>query len=67
MVSQQCAKQVQQQHQQQEQDKEGIRELTLHTLVDKLKVLCDLLVESDNLKANGYDLTGVVKTQEWEF
>lgn len=34
--------------------------------MDKLKVLCELLFDFDNLKENGYDLTGTVRTQGWE-
>lgn len=53
--SQQFVEQVQQKHQQLEQVLGGVKELTLSTPVEKLKVLCAFLVDFDNLKANGYD------------
>ncbi|KAI5420797.1 hypothetical protein KIW84_044575 [Lathyrus oleraceus] len=55
-----------QQAQQQEQIREGIRELTLSTPVIQLEVLCELLVDFENLKVNGFDLTKGVRTQGWK-
>lgn len=41
-------------------------ELTLTTPVEKLIVLCELLVEFDNMKDNGIYLLIDVKFQGWE-
>lgn len=46
--------------------KEGIQELTLSTPAMQLEVLCGMLVDFDNLKANGFDLIKWVKSQNWE-
>lgn len=53
--SQKSAQQTQEQlqPQQQEQVLEGLQELTLSTPVDKLDVLCEFLVDFDNLTKNG--------------
>ena len=53
-------------YQQQEQVKEGLQEITLSTLVIELKVLCEMIIDFDNIKANGFDLTEGVKFQGWE-
>lgn len=41
-------------------------EVTLSTPVENLEVLCELLVEFDNMKDNGIDLSTDVKVQGWE-
>lgn len=41
-------------------------EVTLSTPVDNLEVLCELLVEFDNMKDNGVNLLTVVIFQGWE-
>lgn len=41
-------------------------ELTLFTPTGKLDVLCELLIEFDNMKDNGIDLLTVVKFQGWK-
>lgn len=41
-------------------------ELTLTTPINKLEVLCELMVDFKNLKDNGFDLLSVVKIQGWE-
>lgn len=40
--------------------------MNLSTPFDKLEVLCDLLVDFDNLKANGMDLTQELENQGWD-
>lgn len=39
--------------------------LTLTTLADKLEFLCELLVEFENMKDNGFDLLTDVQFQGW--
>lgn len=46
--------------------KEGIQELTLSTLVTQLDVLCELLINFENLKVNGFDLIEGVKARDWK-
>lgn len=50
------------QEQQQENVFEGLRELTLNTPVDKLRVLCESMVDLKNLKANGFDIFGTLRS-----
>ena len=46
-----------------EQYKEPIR--TLLTLVDSLEVLCELIIDFESLKENGFDLSEDVTAQGW--
>lgn len=41
--------------------KEGNQEITFSNPLTQLEVLCELLVDFDNLKANGFDLIDEVK------
>lgn len=41
-------------------------ELTLTAPANELEVLCELMVDFENLKDNGFDLLSVVKIQGWE-
>lgn len=67
MASQQQSTQKEEkQPQQQEKIKQGIQKLTLSTPVDELEVLCELLVDVDDLKENGFGLTKTIRTQGWE-
>lgn len=52
--------------QEQKSQKEGIQEISLSLPIEDLEVLCEMIVDFDNLKANGYDLIGDVKTLGWE-
>ena len=38
---------------------------TLLTLIDSLEVLCELIVDFESMKENGYDLTPDVEFQGW--
>ena len=39
---------------------------TLLTLIDSLEVLCELIVDFERMKENGYDLTLDVEFQGWK-
>ena len=40
--------------------------INLSTPFEKLKVLCEMLVDFENLKKNGMDLTQEMENQGWE-
>lgn len=45
---------------------EGILKISLSTQVDELESLYETIVDFDNLKQNGFDLSDDVVTQGWE-
>lgn len=45
---------------------EEIPKISLSTPVTKLEVLCESILDFENLKLNGFDLTSDVVTQGWE-
>lgn len=45
---------------------EGIPELTLHTPVNELMVLCETIVDFKNLKDNGFDFSETFELQGWK-
>lgn len=45
---------------------EGFPEISLSTSVNELEVLCESIVDFENLKLNGLDLTSDVATHGWE-
>lgn len=53
----------QNQEQQYDQQEEGLQELTLSIPINELEVFCELIVNFDNIKENGFDLTEGVKYQ----
>lgn len=44
---------------------EGIHELTIHTPVNELTMLCETIVDFKNLKDNGFDFTETLNVQGW--
>lgn len=44
---------------------EGIPELTLHSPVNELTVLCETIMDFKNLKENGFDFTKTLNIQGW--
>lgn len=44
---------------------EGIPELTFNTSVNELMVVCETIVDFQNLKDNGFDLIGTLTFQGW--
>lgn len=50
------------QQQKQQSQKYGIQEISISLSVKDLEVMCEMIVDFDNLKANGYGLTRDVKT-----
>ena len=45
---------------------EGIPELTFHTSVNELTMLCETIIDLKNLKDNCFDLTEELRLQGWE-
>lgn len=45
---------------------ESIPKIYLSTLVDKLEVLDETILDFDNLEGNGFDLSSDVAIQVWE-
>lgn len=44
----------------------GISELTIHTPVNELMVLCETIIDFKNLKENGFDFTETLGLQGWK-
>lgn len=45
---------------------EGIPELTLHTPVNELMLLCETIVDFKNLKENDFDFSETLELQGWK-
>lgn len=45
---------------------EGMPELTLHTPVNELTMLCETIVDFKNLKENGFDFSETMELQGWK-